>query len=199
MTRSMHINKTTLATLLATTALAFGTGSAAFAAEHNANGAAPQATPADQAANSGSSTAAAAGGETMSNPGVGSAGMSSNGSSATAGAHAQTDSDVASSEPFITEQKSSQTLAKSIIGMSIHNSDDPDSKEIGKVTDLILNQDHKLAGIVVGVGGFLGMGQKDVGIPWSQVSEINPEKKTARVPLTKEELEKAPPFTTTAE
>lgn len=100
---------------------------------------------------------------------------------------------------FLTEQKSTQTLATSIIGMSIRNSSSPDAKEIGKVTDLILNQDHQLAGIVVGVGGFLGIGQKDVGIPWEQVKEIVPEAKTAVVKITKEELEKAPAFTTIKE
>lgn len=100
---------------------------------------------------------------------------------------------------FITEQKSTQTLATSIIGMSIRNSSSPNAKEVGKVTDLILNQNHELDGIVVGVGGFLGIGQKDVGIPWAGVREIVPEARTAVVKVTKEELEKAPSFTTTKE
>lgn len=100
---------------------------------------------------------------------------------------------------FLTQQKSTQTLATSIIGMSIRNSSSPDAKDIGKVTDLILNKDHKLDGIVVGVGGFLGIGQKDVGIPWSRVQEIVPAAKTAVVKVTKQELEKAPSFTTTEE
>ena len=105
----------------------------------------------------------------------------------------------ADSNRFITQQKSTQTLATSIIGMSIHNSSNPGSEDIGKVTDLILNKDHKLDGIVVGVGGFLGIGQKDVGIPWSRVQEIVPAAKTAVVKVTKSELEKAPSFTTTEE
>lgn len=100
---------------------------------------------------------------------------------------------------FITQQKSSQLLATNVIGMSIRNSSSPDAKEIGKVTDLIMDQDHKLVGVVVGVGGFLGIGQKDVGIPWSQVKEIVPDAKTAVVSLSKEQLEKAPEFVTTKE
>lgn len=97
--------------------------------------------------------------------------------------------------PFITQQQSSQTLASSVIGMSIHNGTGKDAQDIGKVTDLILDQDHKLAGVVVGVGGFLGIGQKDVGIPWNKVAQINPETHVAIVNMSKEALEKAPPFT----
>ncbi|TAN30547.1 MAG: PRC-barrel domain containing protein [Castellaniella sp.] len=101
--------------------------------------------------------------------------------------------------PFITEQKSSQTLASSVMGMSIHNGTGKEAKDIGKVTDLILDGDHKLAGVVVGVGGFLGIGQKDVGIPWDKVAQINPETHVAIVNMSKEALEKAPPFTSTEE
>src|SRR6185312_12546385 len=107
---------------------------------------------------------------------------------------APSDSGPSVGAPFITEQQSSQTLASSIMGMSIHNEPGKDAKTIGKVTDLILDKDHKLAGVVVGVGGFLGLGQKDVGIPWSKVEQINPETHVAVVDMSKEALEKAPPF-----
>lgn len=95
---------------------------------------------------------------------------------------------------FITRQGSSQILGETIIGMAVRNGPSEDAKEIGKVTDLILDQDHKLVGIVVGVGGFLGMGRKDVGIPWSEVVRVDPEQKFAEVDMTKEQLENAPEF-----
>lgn len=101
--------------------------------------------------------------------------------------------------PFITDQQSSQTLTSSIIGMSIHNGTGKNSAEIGKITDLILDKDHKLTGVVVGVGGFLGIGQKDVGIPWNKIDQVNPETHVAIVNMSKEALEKAPPFTSMEE
>lgn len=101
--------------------------------------------------------------------------------------------------PFITNQQSSQTLASSIMGMSIHNGTGKNSAEIGKVTDLILDKDHKITGVVVGVGGFLGIGQKDVGIPWNKFDQVNPQARVAIVSMSKEALEKAPPFTSTEE
>jgi sporulation protein YlmC with PRC-barrel domain len=100
----------------------------------------------------------------------------------------------AESGGFITRQKSSQVLSGAIIGMAVRTGATQDAKEIGKVTNLILDTNHKLAGIVVGVGGFLGVGEKDVGIPWSDVVQIDPKEKTVQVNLTRDQLESAPAF-----
>lgn len=96
-------------------------------------------------------------------------------------------------------QQSSQILASSIMGMSIQNGTNKDAAQIGTINDLIMNKQHQLVGIVVGVGGFLGIGQKNVGIPWSDVRDIDPKKGVAVVDVTKKELAKAPAFTTKQE
>ncbi len=98
---------------------------------------------------------------------------------------------------FIANETSSQILASSILSMSIQNRSGDDAKRIGTVNDLIMDKHHKLVGIVVGVGGFLGMGQKNVGIPWSAVANVNSEKRVAVVNVTKAELQEAPAFATT--
>jgi len=97
-------------------------------------------------------------------------------------------------DQFITEQESSQVPASSIMGMAIKNSVDKNAEVIGKVSDLIMDEDLKLIGIVVGVGGFLGIGEKHVGISWDSVDDINVEDDTAVVVLSKKELEEAPAF-----
>lgn len=97
---------------------------------------------------------------------------------------------------FLTVQKNSQILASSLIGMSVREGSASGAPEIGKVTDLILNQHRELVGLVVGVGGFLGIGQKDVGIPWNRVQEIDPDQKVAVMLISKKELKAAPEFTT---
>ncbi len=97
-------------------------------------------------------------------------------------------------DQFITAQKSTQVLASSIIGMSIKNSARQDAEEIGTVNDLIMNKDHKLVGVVVGIGGFLGLGQKSVGIPWNEVKNMDPQKGVAVVNVTKKQLQDAPEF-----
>src|SRR5699024_11159853 len=97
-------------------------------------------------------------------------------------------------DQFITAQKSSQVLASSLMGLSIQNGTGQDASEIGTVSDLIMDEQHKLVGIVVGIGGFLGIGQKSVGIPWEVVENLDPEKGVAVVSLSKEQLQNAPPF-----
>lgn len=94
------------------------------------------------------------------------------------------------------EAASAETLASSIVGMSVYGKPgNGDARKIGEVTDLILDANRRMVGLVVGMGGFLGIGRKDVVIPWTRVERINPEAETARVDITAEELAKAPVFT----
>src|ERR1700730_5969273 len=42
---------------------------------------------------------------------------------------------------------------------------DPSENKIGKVTDLMIDRNGNVAGAIIGVGGFLGAGEKDAVIP----------------------------------
>lgn len=57
-------------------------------------------------------------------------------------------------------------LASNIIGESVYNSTSEDAENIGEVTDLVLSEDGNVEAIVVGVGGFLGIGQKEVALEY---------------------------------
>src|SRR2546430_4708507 len=46
---------------------------------------------------------------------------------------------------------------------------DPFDHKIGKVTDLMIDNNGKVTGAIIGVGGFLGAGQKDVVIPFKEL------------------------------
>lgn len=174
------ISKSTLAAVLAGTALTLGsTGVLAQAADD-----ADRADTAGQMQESKDASSSAS--DAASN-----AGDASSDSAENAG------SDVITEGGFITQQADSQTLAKSILGISLRDGPGDDAKEIGKITDLILDENLKLDGVVVGVGGFLGIGAKDVGIPWEKIDQIDPQNKTAVTNLTKEELNDAPAFVTT--
>lgn len=100
---------------------------------------------------------------------------------------------------FISRQESSQVLASSIIGMTIQNSTDKEAEQIGSVNDLIMNEQNQLVGVVVGVGGFLGIGEKNVGIPMAAVTDIDAKKDIAVVTVSKKQLQNAPAFTTKKE
>jgi len=54
-----------------------------------------------------------------------------------------------------------------LIGVDIYG---PDDKKVGDVTEVIVDKTGKVEMVTVGVGGFLGIGAKDVAIPFEQVS-----------------------------
>jgi len=73
---------------------------------------------------------------------------------------------------------------------------DPSQSKVGSVDDVLVDKSGKVTGLVIGVGGFLGAGEKDVIVPFSAVKT---EKKNDRWWLTldqsKDDLKKAPGFT----
>jgi sporulation protein YlmC with PRC-barrel domain len=44
---------------------------------------------------------------------------------------------------------------------------DPADAKIGSVDDLLIDQQGRITAVLVGVAGFLGIGEKDVAIPFS--------------------------------
>ena len=57
--------------------------------------------------------------------------------------------------------------ASKLIGVDIYG---PDNKKVGDVTEVLFDKTGKIEMVTVGVGGFLGIGAKDVAIPFEQVS-----------------------------
>lgn len=72
----------------------------------------------------------------------------------------------ASAGSFIQQQQSGQMMASKLIGTSVVSQD---NESIGDVNDVLLARDGRAVGIVVGVGGFLGIGEKSVAIPFDRV------------------------------
>jgi sporulation protein YlmC with PRC-barrel domain len=74
---------------------------------------------------------------------------------------------------------------------------DPSEHKIGKVTDLMIDSNGNVAGAIIGVGGFLGAGQKDVVIPFKELKASNRDGKDWLVlNRTKDELKRAPAVNT---
>jgi sporulation protein YlmC with PRC-barrel domain len=46
---------------------------------------------------------------------------------------------------------------------------DPTDAKIGSISDVLVNKDGKIEAFIVGVGGFLGVGEKDVAVPFDAV------------------------------
>ena len=59
-----------------------------------------------------------------------------------------------------------QIRASKLIGAAVY---DPADQKIGTVDELVLNPDGKVADVVLGVGGFLGAGEKHVAVPMAEL------------------------------
>src|SRR5579863_10641482 len=72
---------------------------------------------------------------------------------------------------------------------------DPSEKKIGEISDVLVDNDGKIDGFIVSVGGFLGIGEKDVAVPFDAIkaSQRN-EKWWLTMNATADQLKGAPGF-----
>ena len=98
-----------------------------------------------------------------------------------------------SSGTFNSAQAADEWRSSKLIGLTVYNKA---NEKIGDVNDLILGPDGKIASAVIGVGGFLGMGEKLVAVSFSDLQLNRDADGTMRVTVnsTKEALENAPDF-----
>jgi hypothetical protein len=94
----------------------------------------------------------------------------------------------------ITEQKPDQLLATKLKGTDVMGSND---EKIGDVSDILFDKDGKVLAYVVGVGGFLGIGAKDVALSPASF-QIMPAgdrgSMKLKLSMTKDELKNAADF-----
>jgi sporulation protein YlmC with PRC-barrel domain len=89
----------------------------------------------------------------------------------------------------MTRIASGWSVKKSIIGKTIYNES---GQKIGKVEDLIIAPDKTVSYLIIGAGGFIGIGRHDVAIPMSQIREQD-----GRIVLpgaTRDAVKALPPF-----
>ena len=73
---------------------------------------------------------------------------------------------------------------------------DPSDNKIGDVDDVLIDKEGRVTAMIIGVGGFLGMGGKDVAIPFSAVHAYEKNDKWyLSLNTTKDALKTAPGFT----
>jgi sporulation protein YlmC with PRC-barrel domain len=55
--------------------------------------------------------------------------------------------------------RASQWRASKLIGVDVYNTA---NEKLGDISDILLDQSGKVSGVIIGVGGFLGLGERDV-------------------------------------
>ena len=118
---------------------------------------------------------------------------------------------------YVTRQAATDWTAEALIGRTVENGN---GDNLGKINNVIINEKGDVVAVVIGVGGFLGIGEKNVGVPFDNLDfttdaamknrdetkeERKADEKAARTDTehdnvrivlntTKEDLEGAPEF-----
>jgi sporulation protein YlmC with PRC-barrel domain len=103
-------------------------------------------------------------------------------------------SEMGSAANTITAQKPDEWLATRLRGTSVLGSD---GVKIGSVDDILIDRSGSIKALVIGVGGFLGIGAKDVAIPFKQFQVVAGTEGKADVltlSMTKDQLTDAEDF-----
>jgi hypothetical protein len=87
-------------------------------------------------------------------------------------------------------------LVTGLLGATVYSSIDATAEEIGTITDMVVTSGLGITAVVVSVGGFLGVGEKDVAVDFAQLEWVVQEDGSHRWVLatTAEALSDAPAF-----
>jgi len=113
-----------------------------------------------------------------------------------------------SSPHFVKEQGMDKFVFSKFKGTNVLG---PDDAKVGDVTDMLFDKNGKILGLIVGVGGFLGIGEKNVAIDMSAFQIVpadtgttgtssamsganDPTNVKLKVTWTKDQLKNAPDF-----
>jgi hypothetical protein len=127
-------------------------------------------------------------------------------------AFAQESAPASNNSAYYTETDKADFTASDLIGSRIYateaavNTEDnlakagDDWDDIGEINNLIVGRDGSVKAVVVGVGGFLGLGEKNVALRMSELRFVkksgdDPNDYFVVVKSNKEQLEKAPEYT----
>lgn len=87
-------------------------------------------------------------------------------------------------------------LASRLIDQPVYSSANDDAEEIGNITDLVFTEDGQITAVIIGVGGFLGIGEKSVAVDFQSLEFVLAADNTERwvLPTTADALTGAPDF-----
>jgi len=97
-----------------------------------------------------------------------------------------------SANQFVSQQGANQWLVGNLWNKSVYNAA---GQPIGDLKDVLIGPDGKVQALIVGVGGFLGLGEKNVAVDYGFLEKngaVTPKRITLN--LTEKDLRAAPAF-----
>jgi len=98
------------------------------------------------------------------------------------------------SSQIVDAQSKDEWLASKVRGTTVLGSD---NQKVGDVVDILFDKSGQVRAFIVGVGGVLGLGAKEVAIDLTQFREVpagNGNRSQLKVSMTKDQLTHAPNF-----
>jgi sporulation protein YlmC with PRC-barrel domain len=94
---------------------------------------------------------------------------------------------------FLLRQEPNDWLVSNLIGKAVLNAK---NESIGDINDLVTDENGKVVAVLVGVGGFLGLGEKDVAVRFDSLKFARDDNRNVKVManLTSEILSFAPDY-----
>lgn len=94
-------------------------------------------------------------------------------------------------------QSDQDFLGSRIMGATVWNSAAEDSEKIGDINDIIFNSNGRMIAAIIGIGGFLEIGEKSVAVGFEELewtTDINGDPRLVLTGATYDSLEAAPEF-----
>lgn len=77
---------------------------------------------------------------------------------------------------FVSSQSESDWLGSTLIGRTVENNN---GDNLGDINNIVVNEQGQVVAVVIGVGGFLGIGEKDVGVSFATLEFKQDEDKAS--------------------
>lgn len=85
---------------------------------------------------------------------------------------------------------SGEVLVSNLIGMDVKNAE---GDNIGEIDEILMGKDGKVSHAILSVGGFLGVGERHVQVPFSEI-QIQPDGRQVTYNTTKDALKQQPEY-----
>jgi sporulation protein YlmC with PRC-barrel domain len=83
-----------------------------------------------------------------------------------------------------------QQMASDLIGKNLVNAE---GEDIGEIEDFVIDDNGGAVFAIAGIGGFLGIGEKDIAVPFEDL-EIRDDEVVLMTPMSTDELKDLPSY-----
>lgn len=105
---------------------------------------------------------------------------------------ASTDEVVPESVEYVTSETAGSVYSSDLVGQSVYGTEDD---KVGDINDLLLDQGGNVEAVIIGVGGFIGLGEKDVAVTLESLDvQVTDGTLKITIDATEQQLEEAPVY-----